>query len=92
MVIFQTLLSPVFEWLKQDGNQTIRKPDQIAQFLNGKDRPCQKKSLDPFGMNKIFVMTLLLTKRSRLIDHSKTGPNFSAKLNHFAHKKYFFCI
>jgi hypothetical protein len=29
-------LSPVFEWLKQNGGQTIQKPDEFVQFWNAK--------------------------------------------------------
>jgi hypothetical protein len=42
----------------------IRKPDWT--FLT--------TSLDCFIMNKIFGMTLFFIKRSRLVDHLKTGP------------------
>jgi hypothetical protein len=47
---------PVLEW-------------SVLQYLT---KPDISASLDPFGMNKIFCITLFFIKRSRLVYHSKT--------------------
>ncbi len=85
---------------RQGSKVNIRKPDcpDFEWRLTGRIF-CPDfgfASLDRFGMNKIFFMTLFFIKQSRLVDHSKTRwptiwkPDwtfFIASLNRFIRKE-----
>ena len=95
------LVSPDFKWSGLDIFVRFSNgKNKMAATIRNPDRTFLTASLDRFGIKNILFKTLFFTKRSRLVDHSKSGrkspvfewlkQNGRLSLDRFGMNKIFF--